>query len=137
MSIASSQKRKIFLKPKVKNDYIVERHLGPNVSQQKQMLEMLGCESFESLLQEALPQSLPRAKKLDLPKTLSEEDLLHFCKKNFLKINFSPMIGQGYFDNYTPAVRSVRKPGVVHTPTLLISQKFPKGALRLYLTTRQ
>ena len=92
----------------------VDRHLGPSKNEQSQMLEYLSCDSFEGLLKKSLPQSIPRVTKLDLPETLSEQDAFDALEKKLSKNTlFKNMIGQGYYDNHSPAVITR---GVVESP---------------------
>ena len=81
------------------------RHLGPNSDEKQQMLEALGLESIDQLIDQTVPATLPRAGEPSLGKTLSEEGALKtltdLANQNQLKIS---MIGCGYHGTRLPAV---------------------------------
>ncbi|MDO6541977.1 aminomethyl-transferring glycine dehydrogenase [Photobacterium sanguinicancri] len=86
------------------NDF-AGRHNGPDSAQQKIMLETIGVESVEKLIEQTVPADirLPEPMQLDLPQ--SEADMLASLKKIASKniINRS-FIGQGYYNTLTPNV---------------------------------
>lgn len=69
------------------------------------MLQAIGCDSLDQLVDQAIPASIRLKDSLDLPEPLSE---YHFIKQ-FRKITsrnriFRSYIGMGYYETVTPAV---------------------------------
>lgn len=81
------------------------RHLGPNADEKMRMLEALGLESIEKLIDQSVPSSLPRSGAPRLGPALSEEKalntLIDIANQNDLKVC---MIGCGYHGTRLPAV---------------------------------
>ncbi len=81
------------------------RHLGPNANDRAQMLEALGLDTLDQLIDQTVPESLPRAGEPNIGNTLSEEGALKtltaLADQNELKIS---MIGCGYYGTRLPAV---------------------------------
>ncbi|MGP9529156.1 aminomethyl-transferring glycine dehydrogenase [Glutamicibacter sp. AOP5-A2-18] len=87
------------------NSEFVTRHIGPRLSDVATMLQTLGYDSLESLIDTAVPADIRQGAALDIPAALSEtEALAHLravASKNVMK---TQMIGQGFYDTLTPAV---------------------------------
>ena len=86
-------------------EYFEHRHIGPDKSGIKSMLEEVNCESLEQLIDQTVPENIKSGKSLNLPEPLSE---YHFIKqfreiasKNRICRNY---IGMGYYETITPAV---------------------------------
>ncbi len=83
----------------------IRRHIGPDDGQINQMLDMLGFDSLDKLIEATLPPSIQIDEPLALPKAQSEsatlERLRGIAHHNILKHS---MIGMGYHDTITPAV---------------------------------
>ncbi len=83
----------------------VRRHIGPDESQIRHMLDVLGIESLDALIESTLPTSIQTDVPLALPKSKSESDTLNklrsIAELNVLKHS---MIGMGYHDTITPGV---------------------------------
>ncbi len=81
------------------------RHLGINNEELSMMLEEIGVNSLDQLIEETVPQSIKLTQDLDLSPALSEYEYLKSIKqiasKNMLYRNF---IGQGYYGTITPSV---------------------------------
>ncbi len=81
------------------------RHLGPNAAETASMLQTIGVESIEELIDRTVPARIRMEGKLDLPAAESEASYLRELKttslKNRVMRNF---IGQGYYDTLTPSV---------------------------------
>jgi len=86
-------------------DTFPRRHLGPTPSEAIEMLEDLGLESLDALIEEAIPADIRRSEPLDLPEGASESEALAelrtIASKNDLHRSF---IGQGYYGTLTPSV---------------------------------
>jgi glycine dehydrogenase len=82
----------------------VRRHVGPNDDELRHMLETLGVDSLEAMLDETLPLSI-RDNTLNLPAPRSEPDVLGALRR--LAAENRPrrsMIGMGYYPTVTPGV---------------------------------
>ena len=82
-----------------------QRHNGPSVSQQQNMLATIGALSIEQLIQQTIPASIALPQPMSLPPAQSEANMLASLKKIAAKniINKS-YIGQGYYNTHTPNV---------------------------------
>ncbi len=83
----------------------LHRHLGPDATEQKQMLELMGVSSLDQLIAETIPADIRLEKPLPLPAPISEYQLLQnlreISQKNQL---FKSYIGLGFYDTITPSV---------------------------------
>jgi glycine dehydrogenase len=81
------------------------RHIGISDSEVKEMLNVIGVDSLDTLIDETVPSSIRMQKALDLPAALSESEYLTMLNKvaakNKLVHNY---IGQGYYGTVTPSV---------------------------------
>jgi glycine dehydrogenase len=81
------------------------RHIGPNAHQQTEMLAAVGATSLEDLLKKVVPAAIHATTPLQLPKALSETEVLAHLRaladKNVVAKNF---IGTGYAGTLTPTV---------------------------------
>ncbi|WP_110183472.1 aminomethyl-transferring glycine dehydrogenase [Nocardioides solisilvae] len=83
----------------------VERHLGPQPDDVRAMLEVVGHDSLESLMQAAVPGSIRSASPLSLPEPLSESAAAAELRALAAANNpAEPMIGLGYHGTVTPPV---------------------------------
>ena len=77
------------------------RHIGPGPAEQREMLKTLGVTSLDTLVSQAVPQSIRLEKPLDLPEPVSEQDALAelsaMMERNVVAKSF---IGQGYHGTY-------------------------------------
>lgn len=82
-----------------------QRHIGPNAAEQHQMLRQVGFDTIEQLVAATVPDTIKSTQPLQLPSALSESEMLaelrKLASKNTLK---SQMIGQGFYDTFTPPV---------------------------------
>ena len=81
------------------------RHNGPDAAQQKVMLDTIGVNSIEQLIDQTVPPAIRLAEKMHLDAPQSETDMLASLKKMANKnvINRS-YIGQGYYNTLLPNV---------------------------------
>ncbi|MEM1022553.1 MAG: aminomethyl-transferring glycine dehydrogenase [Myxococcota bacterium] len=86
-------------------DRFVDRHIGPDDSDVKAMLEAIRAKSLDALVEEAVPADIRMEGSLRMPAAASETEALErlraIADKNVVKRS---MIGQGYYDCITPAV---------------------------------
>ncbi len=81
------------------------RHLGSNPSERQEMLEALGLESMEQLIDQTIPASLPRCGDPNIGAPLNEDDALRklarLANENERHVS---MIGCGYHGTRLPSV---------------------------------
>ncbi|MFR0637742.1 aminomethyl-transferring glycine dehydrogenase [Glutamicibacter soli] len=87
------------------NSEFVSRHIGPRQSDVETMLQTLGYNSLDELIDTAVPADIRQDAALDIPDALTETEALahlrELASKNVMK---TQMIGQGFYDTITPAV---------------------------------
>ncbi|MFN3547585.1 MAG: aminomethyl-transferring glycine dehydrogenase [Mesorhizobium sp.] len=81
------------------------RHIGPGPDDERKMLKTLGLTSRETLVAQAIPQSIRLERPLDLPAPASEAEALAelgaIMSKNVVARSF---LGQGYHGTFVPPV---------------------------------
>lgn len=83
----------------------VNRHNGPREGEESKMLEPLGCNSLEELIQQTVPQDILLKQPLALDKAVSEYEYTANLKKIASRNkNFRSMIGMGFYGTASPAV---------------------------------
>src|SRR5690606_39916066 len=86
------------------------RHLGPRGREVGAMLDQLGYDSLDALVDAAVPASIRTDRPLDLPAARTEAEVLDHLRaiaaKNVVK---TQMIGLGYYGTVTPPVIRDRK----------------------------
>jgi glycine dehydrogenase len=86
-------------------DQFARRHIGPVAADTKEMLDLLGYSSLESLATTAVPSSIRLNRPLHLPAARSEHEVLAALKSIASQNQvFRSYIGMGYYDCITPAV---------------------------------
>lgn len=87
------------------NKEFIARHIGPSEAQLSEMINELGVESLEALIEATVPRPIANPTPLNLGPPKSESDALRdlqtLAKKNELYRSF---IGMGYYDTHTPNV---------------------------------
>lgn len=82
-----------------------QRHIGPSQSQITEMLETIGVDSLDTLINETVPAAIRLKEALDLPEARTETQFLahlrEIARQNQLATSY---IGQGYYGCYTPGV---------------------------------
>ncbi|MCB0664600.1 MAG: aminomethyl-transferring glycine dehydrogenase [Saprospiraceae bacterium] len=82
----------------------IDRHIGPDESQQKTMLESIGVQTLVDLVDRTIPASIRLKKPLDISPGLTEYEYLEQLKKIAAKNKiFRSFIGQGYYGTVTPS----------------------------------
>lgn len=88
-----------------RTDRFAHRHLGPREADIREMLSILGVDSMDELMDQAVPASIRLRRALDLPDSLSEVALLarlrEVAASNTVARSF---LGMGYHDTVTPGV---------------------------------
>ncbi len=86
-------------------DQFVRRHIGPNATETAAMLQVVGFNSLNALMDAAVPQSIRLPKPLNLPAPKTEFDALRELKAVAAQNQvFRSFIGMGYYDCITPPV---------------------------------
>ncbi len=87
------------------NDAFVARHIGPNGADIQSMLEVLGVDSVDTLIDKTVPATIRNPNPLNLAPAVTEdkvlEELKGYADRNKVYKSF---IGAGYYRAITPAV---------------------------------
>ena len=82
-----------------------DRHIGPTEANTREMLNVLGFPSLETLVQATVPEDIRLHEALDLPPPRSEQEVLSDLRRMASKNQvFRSFIGMGYYDCHTPPV---------------------------------
>ena len=83
----------------------INRHIGPNQQQTRDMLAELGLNELEDIIEQAIPANILNRDPLKLTETISERAVItHLRKMRERNKVFTSMIGMGYYDTVMPAV---------------------------------
>ena len=81
------------------------RHIGPDEAEQQAILEVLGFDSLDALLDAAVPEAIRHREPLDLPAGRTEREVLaelrELAGRNEV---MTSLIGMGYYGTVTPPV---------------------------------
>jgi glycine dehydrogenase len=81
------------------------RHIAPNEQGTAEMLEIIGVDSLDELIDQTVPPQIRLKNPLNLPAAKSEFDYLNELKQTASKNKvFKSYIGQGYYDVIVPGV---------------------------------
>ncbi|GAA4212230.1 aminomethyl-transferring glycine dehydrogenase [Pedobacter jeongneungensis] len=81
------------------------RHIAPNEADTAEMLQTVGVNSIDELIEQTVPTAIRLKQPLDLPAAKSETEYLGALKQtSLLNKVFKSFIGQGYYDTITPGV---------------------------------
>jgi len=87
------------------NDVFTNRHIGSSSAQKKKMLDYLGFDNLDDLIDEIVPDIIRRKKPMNLADGISElaalKQLRNLARMN---IRYKSFIGQGYYNSITPPV---------------------------------
>ncbi len=123
-----------------KRDDFVRRHIGPGEPQIAAMLESLGLESLDGLVDKAVPESIRSAEPMALPPVRNERDTLAYLRKMADRNQImNSMIGMGYYGTFLPGViqrRVLENPGwyTAYTP---YQAEVSQGRLEVLLNFQQ
>lgn len=120
----------------IKNDKFGWRHIGPRSHEIDSMLNTIGVNSMEELINQTVPASIRLDQPLDLGPGLSERQ--YYRKIHDLaQMNkvFNTYIGMGYYDTITPAVilRNVFENPVWYTSYTPYQAEISQGRLEALL----
>lgn len=89
----------------MKTDSFALRHLGPRKEEIEQILETIGINSLEELIQNTIPSHIQLEEPLDLPDPMSEYEFsTHIQKLAAKNKQYKSFIGLGYHPTVLPAV---------------------------------
>ncbi|MEO0425104.1 MAG: aminomethyl-transferring glycine dehydrogenase [Pseudomonadota bacterium] len=84
-------------------DFANRRHIGPSQPEMDAMLEALGVDSLEALIEQTIPANLRLQEPLDFGPGMAEGDALNFVRETASKNQvLHSMIGQGYHGTTLP-----------------------------------
>jgi len=86
-------------------DRFVDRHIGPDEADIRDMLAELGYESLDALIDAAIPESIRFRGRLRLPEAVSEYEVLEEARSIASRNQiYRSYLGMGYHDTITPPV---------------------------------
>ena len=86
-------------------DLFADRHIGPSETELAHMLNFLGFENLEAMIQTTVPEDIRLNKSIELPDPLHEHEVIHHLKSVAERNRvFRSYIGMGYSGNITPPV---------------------------------
>jgi len=121
-------------------DAFLRRHLGPDAAEQQAMLQTLGLNSRDELIEQTVPPAIALHAPLDLPKALDEPSALAklrgYAQQNQL---FTSLIGMGYYGTHTPnvIVRNVLENPGWYTAYTPYQPEISQGRLEALLAFQQ
>lgn len=121
-------------------DEFTHRHIGPDAAQQQTMLESLGLNSLDELIEQAVPASIRLDDALAMPEGVTENqalaELQGLARRN--KLNRS-LIGMGYYDTHVPGVilRNVLENPAWYTAYTPYQPEIAQGRLEALLNFQQ
>ncbi len=86
-------------------DYFVNRHIGVSPEEKQEMLDVIGCDNLDQLIDQTIPATIRQRRKLDIPEAQSEFAFLKELKGT-ARMNkvYKSYIGQGFYGTITPSV---------------------------------
>ena len=99
------RRRALRVRPLEPIDTFVRRHIGPDGDDVRAMLELLGVDSLNELVEQTVPAAIRLKKPLKIGEPRGEFELLTELKTIASKNKiFRSFIGMGYYDTITPPV---------------------------------
>ena len=81
------------------------RHIGPRDTEIPAMLEKIGVDTLDELIDKTVPSSISLDKPLDLPESMTENEYFKYIKRIGAKNKvYKSYIGTGYYGTIFPAV---------------------------------
>ena len=81
------------------------RHLGPTRDDVREMLEVVGCETVDELMDETVPETIRLGRPLDLPEAVPEAELIRRLRGIAAENEvWRSYLGMGYSGTITPGV---------------------------------
>lgn len=108
------------------------RHIGPDAAEQAAMLDALGVESLDALIDETIPEPIRTREPLPLPEPISEHAVLdHLSAIGDQNVINKSYIGMGYHDCITPPpiLRNIFESPAWYTPYTPYQAEIAQGRL--------
>ncbi len=120
-------------------DEFVRRHIGPSDADIEAMLEVIGIDSLETLIDKAVPDGIRTNEAFDVPAMTEADALAELARMAALNTPMASMIGLGYHDTVTPSVilrNLIENPGwyTAYTP---YQAEISQGRLEALLNFQQ
>jgi glycine dehydrogenase len=117
-------------------DQFLRRHIGPSAEETRDMLMLLGYESLQALVHEAVPAQIRLGHPLQLPAARTEHEVLAALREIASQNQvFRSYIGMGYYDCITPPViqRNILENPGWYTPYTPYQAEIAQGRLEALL----
>ena len=89
----------------MRTDSFQLRHIGPQESEQAEMLQACGVSSIKELINSTIPHDIRKKEALDLPKSMSEQEYMaHILELEMMNKEYKTYIGLGYHPTVMPGV---------------------------------
>ena len=86
-------------------DMLQQRHIGISPADEQLMLQTIGANSIEELIEQTIPANIRLAAPIELPEPLSEHQYInHISELASQNKVFTSYIGQGWYNTIMPAV---------------------------------
>ena len=86
-------------------DQFVDRHIGPDANDKIKMLQMIGVDSLDQLIDQTIPPAIRLQNPLSSIQAQTETEFLASLRQTASKNKvFKSYIGMGYYDCTTPPV---------------------------------
>lgn len=124
------------MNPDVPHSFVA-RHLGPRPTDIAEMVDYLGYDSLESLMQAVVPEDIQLGRRLDLETATSEDEALETLRAMASRNKvFKSYIGMGYYDCITPPIilRNVLENPGWYTSYTPYQAEISQGRLEALLT---
>ncbi|HNE46723.1 MAG TPA: glycine dehydrogenase (aminomethyl-transferring), partial [Chitinophagales bacterium] len=87
------------------SETFAQRHIGPNSNDVQAMLQAIGADSIDSLVNKTVPENIRLKRPLNISAPLSEYNYLKHLRNLASKNKvFRTYIGMGYYNTITPSV---------------------------------
>jgi glycine cleavage system P protein (glycine dehydrogenase) len=113
-----------------------ERHLGPDEAEIAEMLDVLGYDSLDGLIDDVVPEAIRRKESLRLPAPLPESQLLRRLRERAGRNHvLRSWLGMGYADTIVPGVilRNIMENPGWYTPYTPYQAEISQGRLEALL----
>ena len=81
------------------------RHIGPDSSEKKQMIDAIGVKSIADLINQTVPSQIRISSDLNIAEAMTEHEFInHMLEKSKLNVVNKSFIGLGYHETITPSV---------------------------------
>ena len=118
----------------------ISRHIGPSKKDQEKMLDYIGSESLDQLIQNTVPKNILLKDELKIGDSLSESEALKKLKNISQKNQtFRNFIGMGYYNCFTPHVvlRNILENPGWYTSYTPYQPEVAQGRLEMLLNFQQ